>query len=59
MNWWIEILISTLLEKLGELTIKIPKGDLGIGTMDSLFTFGFKDIAKYLVNGQLKATEKS
>ncbi|HFI0213162.1 TPA: pullulanase [Streptococcus suis] len=34
---------------------KDTKGDLGIGTMDSLLDFGFKDIAKYLVNGQLKA----
>ena len=37
---------------------KDTKGDLGIGTMDSLLDFGFKDIAKYLVNGQLKAAGK-
>lgn len=34
---------------------KNNNGDLGVGTMDSLLDFGFKDIAKYLVNGQLKA----
>ncbi|WP_334115251.1 pullulanase [Streptococcus parasuis] len=37
---------------------KDTKGDLGIGTMDSLLDFGFKDITKYLVNGQLKAAGK-
>lgn len=37
---------------------KDTKGDLGIGTMDSLLDFGFKDIAKYLVNGHLKAAGK-
>ncbi|WP_449459029.1 pullulanase [Streptococcus suis] len=37
---------------------KDTKGDLGVGTMDSLLDFGFKDIAKYLVNGQLKAAGK-
>ncbi|MBJ8325076.1 pullulanase [Streptococcus pacificus] len=34
------------------------KGDLGVGTMDSLLDFGFKDIAKFLVNGHLKAANK-
>lgn len=33
---------------------KDTKGDLGSGTMDSLLDFGFKDIAKLLVNGRLK-----
>ncbi|SQG82435.1 peptidoglycan linked protein (LPXTG motif), pullulanase [Streptococcus uberis] len=35
---------------------KDTKGDLGTGTMDSLLDFAFKDIAKMLVNGQMKAT---
>ncbi|ELY5749421.1 pullulanase [Streptococcus iniae] len=35
---------------------KDTKGDLGTGTMDSLLDFGFKDIAKMLVKGQMKAT---
>ncbi len=34
---------------------KDNKGDLGIGTMDSLLDFGFKSIAKQLVNGQMRA----
>jgi len=33
---------------------KDTKGDLGTGSMDSLLDFGFKDIAKLLVNGRLK-----
>ena len=33
---------------------KDTKGDLGTGSMDSLLDFGFKDIAKLLVNGNLK-----
>ncbi|MGT2845041.1 pullulanase [Streptococcus hongkongensis] len=38
-----------------EASYKDTKGDLGTGTMDSLLDFGFKDIAKLLVNGQMKA----
>lgn len=34
---------------------KDTKGDLGTGTMDSLLDFGFKEIAKLLANGQMKA----
>lgn len=37
---------------------KDTKGDLGTGTMDSLLDFGFKDIAKLFVNGQLTAAGK-
>ncbi|WP_277291213.1 pullulanase [Streptococcus orisratti] len=37
---------------------KDTKGDLKAGTMDSLLDFGFKDIAKLLVNGNLIAANK-
>lgn len=37
---------------------KDTKGDLGIGTMDSLLDFGFKDIAKRLINNELETVSR-
>lgn len=37
---------------------KDTKGDLNSGTMDSLLDFGFKDIAKLFVNGQIQAASQ-